>query len=159
MADRGSSMVLTRVVPGFVAGFIATIIFHQLALALLWAAGVAPIRPFAMAATQPLGIPAVISLAFWGGIWGIVFALVDASFPRGRGYWVTAFLFGAVLPSLAALLVVLPLKGRPMGGGWHLPLLVTVFLVNGFWGLGAGMFLHAFRVRMRAPGRRRGDLR
>ncbi len=152
MTDRQSGSVPARVISGFVAGFIATIIFHQLVLTVLWAAGVSPMRPFVMAATQPLGMPAVISLAFWGGVWGIVFALVDASFPRGRGYWVTAFLFGAVLPSLVALLIVLPLKGAPMGGGWHLPLLVTAFLVNGFWGLGTGVFLHAFRAWMRAPG-------
>ncbi len=152
MTDRRSSTVLTRLLSGFVAGFIATIVFHQMALTLLWAAGIAPMRPFAMAAAQPFGIPAVISLAFWGGIWGVVFALVDASFPRGWGYWATAFLFGAILPSLVALLVVLPLKGRPMGGGGHLPLLVTAFLINGFWGLGTGIFLHAFRAWIRAPG-------
>lgn len=152
MADRHPGTVLKHVFFGFFAGFIATIIFHQLALTLLWAAGITAMRPFPMTATQPLGIPALISLAFWGGIWGIVFALLDASFPRAWGYWVTAFLFGAVLPSLVALLVVLPLKGRPMGGGWHLPLLVTAFVINGFWGLGTGIFLRAFRVWMRVPG-------
>lgn len=153
MTDRQSSTVVTRVFFGFAAGFIATITFHQFVLTVLWAAGVTPMHPFAMAPSPPFGIPAVISLAFWGGIWGIVLAMVDASFPHGWGYWATAFLFGAILPSLGALLVVLPLKGRPMGGGWHLPLLVTAFLINGFWGLGTGIFLRAFRVLMRAPGR------
>ena len=152
MTDRRASATPVRVVFGFIAGFFGTIIFHQLALSLLWAAGVAPMRPFAMAATQPFGAPALISLAFWGGIWGIVFALADASFPAGWVYWVAAFLFGAILPSLVALLVVLPLKGRPMGGGWSPSLLVTAFLINGCWGLGTGIFLRAFRLRMRATG-------
>jgi hypothetical protein len=152
MTDRHAGTPLTREVSGFVAGFLATIIFHQLTLAVLWAAGIAPLRPFVMAATQPFGLPAMISLALWGGVWGVVFATVDASFPRGRGYWVTAFLFGAVLPSLVALLVVLPLKGRPMGGGWHMSLLVTAFLINGFWGIGTGIFLRVFRARMKVPG-------
>ncbi len=155
MTDRHSGTSLSRVVPGFIAGFLATLIFHQLALGLLWAAGIAPMPPFVMAHTQPMGIPAVLSLAFWGGIWGIVFAFADASFPRGPAYWVTAFLFGAVLPSLCALVIVLPLKGRPLGGGWYPPFLVTVFLVNGFWGIGTGIFLRVFRVRMRAPGQAR----
>ena len=35
----------------FIAGFAATLIFHQLALALLWWAGVAPFGPFSMVAT------------------------------------------------------------------------------------------------------------
>ena len=132
-----------RAVFSFVAGFIATLIFHQPALALLWWAGVAPFAPFSMAATQPFGVPALISLASWGGVWGIVFGLVDSRFPAGGGYWVAAFLFGAILPTLVALLVVLPLKGQPMGGGWHTALLLTAFLINGAWGVGTGLILKA----------------
>jgi hypothetical protein len=132
-----------RTLFSFTAGFLATLIFHQLALALLWWAGVAPFAPFSTAATQPFGVPAVLSLAFWGGVWGIVFGLVDNRFPSGGGYWVTAFLFGAVFPTLVALFVVLPLKGGPIGGGWHPPLLLTAFLINGAWGIGTGLILKA----------------
>ncbi|MBI5557182.1 MAG: hypothetical protein HY885_06045 [Deltaproteobacteria bacterium] len=126
---------------GFIAGFLATLIFHQLTLTLLWAVNLAPFGPFSMMATKPLGMPAVFSLAFWGGIWGMVFALIDCRFPAHAAYWLTAFLFGAIFPSLVALLVVLPLKGKPMGGGWHPPLLVTAFLINGAWGVGTGLIL------------------
>lgn len=131
----------TRLLSGFLAGFFATLIFHQLMLALLWGVGVAPFAPFAMAPTHPFGIPAVFSLAFWGGLWGIVFVWIERGFPRRSGYWLMAFLFGAIFPSLVALLVVLPLKGKPLGGGWHLPLLVTAVLINGAWGVGTGVFL------------------
>lgn len=130
-----------RVLFGFFAGFFATLIFHQLMLALLWAAGVAPFAPFPMTPTSPFGVPAVFSLAFWGGIWGILFALIEGRFPRRGGYWPTVFLFGAIFPSLVALIVVLPLKGKPMGGGWHAGLLVTAGLVNGAWGVGTALIL------------------
>jgi len=147
MADKTKAVgVFRRSVFGFLAGFFATLIFHQLALAGLWSIGLAPFGPFSMAATKPFGAPAVLSLAFWGGIWGIVFALIDRKFPRG-GYWVTAFLFGAILPSLVALLVVLPLKGMPAGGGWHANLLLTAFLINGAWGIGTGLILKALTGR------------
>ncbi len=142
--QRGAG-IPSRLLFGFIAGFFATLTFHQLLLSFLWAIGLSPFAPFPMAATQPFRVPAVLSLAFWGGIWGIPFALIEGSFRRGVGYWVTAFLFGAILPSLAALLLVLPLKGRPMGGGWHPSLLVTAFLVNGAWGVGTGFFFRALR--------------
>ncbi|MGD0229685.1 MAG: hypothetical protein ABSC19_04905 [Syntrophorhabdales bacterium] len=148
MAD-GAVSVPTRVFFGFVAGFFATLVFHQLMLALLWGAGVAPFGPFPVAPTHPFRVPAVISLAFWGGIWGIVFGLIEFAFPRGWGYWVTAILFGAIPPSLVALLMVFPLKGLPMGGGWHFPLLLTAFLINGSWGLGTGIFFRAFLAWLR----------
>jgi hypothetical protein len=35
----------------------------------------------------------------------------------------------------------MPLKGMPMGGGWHAAGIATALLVNGAWGLGTGHFL------------------
>jgi hypothetical protein len=133
-----------KILNGFVAGFFATLIFHQLTLAVLWGLGIAPFAPFSMAATHPLGVPAFISLAFWGGIWGILLALVENHFPR-HGFWLALFLFGAIFPSLVALLIVLPLKGKALGGGWHPALLVTAFLINGAWGIGTGLILKLLR--------------
>lgn len=135
---------------GFIAGFIATLTFHQLTLGLLRAATIAPFSPYNMAATHPWGIPAVFSLAFWGGVWGVLFAFVQIRFPRGGGYWGTAFGFGAIFPSLVALLIVAPLKGHPLGGGWHWQLLLTAFLINGVWGVGTGALLKLmFRIPKR----------
>ncbi len=139
--DRLPRLTTRQWIGGFVAGFLATLVFHQLTLALLWAMGVAPFGPFSMTATQPLGVPAVFSLAFWGGVWGILFVLIESRFPRDHRYWMMAFLFGAILPSLVALLIVLPLKGQPVGGGWRPSLLFTAFLINGTWGIGTALFL------------------
>jgi len=130
----------TRILFGFPAGFFATLIFNQTTAWILWHVGLSPFSGFSTALNSS-GVPQVLSYAFWGGVWGIVFCMVDRRFPAHAGYWVTAFLFGAVLPSAGALLVVLPLKGQPVGGGWHLPLLITVFLVNGAWGIGTGLIL------------------
>ncbi|MCE5335448.1 MAG: hypothetical protein LLG06_12765 [Desulfobacteraceae bacterium] len=150
LGTRPSPRSAAQLAYGFAAGFVSTLTFHQLVLLVIWSLGIAPFAPFSMAATKPFGIPAVVSLALWGGIWGVVFSLVSGAFPHGVAYWLAAFLFGAVLPSVVALMVVLPLKGRPMGGGWHMPLLLTAFLINGAWGLGTGIFYRSFPPR---PGR------
>jgi hypothetical protein len=137
--DRYSSRYLKKSIYGFLAGFLATLTFHQIALWLLWGMKIAPFAPYNMAGTLPWGVPAVISLALWGGVWGVLFAFVQSRFPRHGGYWASAFFFGAIFPSLVALLVVLPMKGLPVGGGWHWPLLFTAFLINGVWGTGTGL--------------------
>lgn len=142
-----STGVGKRLLFGFFAGFLAVWIFHQLTLLVLWNVGLAPFAPFSMAATKPFGVPATLSLAIWGGIWGMLFALVERRFPRHGAYWITVFIFGAILPSVVALMVVMPLKGRPMGGGWHLPLLLTAFLINGAWGIGTGLIYKALSGR------------
>ena len=148
--DTFTGGIAWRLVAGFVAGFVATLLFHQVILALLWRLGVAPVGPFPMAATWPFGIPAVWSLAFWGGIWGIFFALVEPHFPR-QAYWTIAFIFGALLPSLVAFVVVLPLKGPPVGGGWNLNRLLAAFLINGAWGVGTGLILKMLLGRFSGP--------
>ncbi len=130
----------TRCTFGFIAGFLATLVFQQLTWWVLWHAGLAPFNAFSFAANS-FGVPEVISHAVWGGIWGILFAMFCPKFPAGNGYWAAAFLFGAILPSAVGLLVVMPLKGNPVGGGWHLPRLLTAFLSNGAWGIGAGLIL------------------
>ena len=129
----------SRYLYGFIAGFLATLVFHQLALSGLLQLGIAPFAPFSMKATWPLGVPAMFSLAFWGGVWGIVFILIHRTFPKGVNYWWAAFLFGALAPTLVALLVVIPLKGGAIGGGWHWKLLITALLINGAWGVGTGL--------------------
>jgi hypothetical protein len=130
----------TRILFGFTAGFIAVLTFNQPTDWILWHAGLAPYSGFSIARNS-VGAPQVLSYAFWGGVWGILFSIVHRRFPVHRGYWVTAFLFGALLPPAVQLLVVLPLKGQPVGGGWHLALLITAFLANGAWGIGTALIL------------------
>lgn len=132
---------LVRPALGFLAGLLATLVFHQLTVALLWALGIAPFAPFPMNPTAPLGVPSVFSLAFWGGVWGIVFIWADRYFPRGAGYWLSAFVFGAVLPTLVAMVVVAPLKGGSPADSLSAALLLSALLVNGAWGVGTGVFV------------------
>jgi hypothetical protein len=59
-------------------------------------------------------------------------------------YWVSALVFGALLPSVVALFVVLPLKGLPAAGGWNPKLIVGALLLNGAWGIGTALLLRVF---------------
>ena len=130
---------------GFISGFLATLIFHQVVVALLWKIGMAPGPPFQTALRPPFGVPAVFSLAFWGGTWGVLFARIDRYFPNKANYWLTALVGGAILPSLVALLVVVPLKGGVVGAGWNTHIWLFAFTVNGAWGVGTGFLLLELR--------------
>src|SRR5215468_7162812 len=97
-------------VKAFAAGFVATLVFHQGLLAILHAAGASPRGGWSLAKTPPFGVPAVVSLAFWGGLWGILLWQCIARF-SGPAFWLWAVVLGAILPSLVAWFVVMPLKG------------------------------------------------
>ncbi|MEW6334172.1 MAG: hypothetical protein AB1558_07870 [Thermodesulfobacteriota bacterium] len=133
----------------FLGGFASTFIFHQGLLAILYAAGLVPRVPFSLAPTAPFGIPQVISLAFWGGLWGILLWPLIRHM-KHPAYGLTALAFGALLPSLVAWFVVAPLKGLPVAGGWKPANLMTGLLLNGAWGLGVALLM-----RMSTGGRSR----
>jgi hypothetical protein len=132
---------IRKLVLGFIAGFFAVLLFHQPVVALLAEMGVIKAGVYAMSPTAPFGVPQVISLSFWGGIWGVLFALVEHRFPRGPLYWVYAFAFGAIFPTLVAWFIVSPMKHLPPAGGWQAGRIVAGILGNGAWGLGTALLL------------------
>ena len=127
-------------VKAFSAGFVSTLVFHQGVLAALFAAGLSPKAPFSMTATAPFHVPAVISLALWGGLWGMVlwFAIRATS---GLSYWALAVVLGALGPSIVALMIVFPLKGMPLAGGCDPTIIAGALLLNGAWGLGVALLM------------------
>jgi hypothetical protein len=131
-------------IKAFLAGFLSTLIFHQGLLAILHAAGASPRAAYSMAPVAPLRAPAVLSLAFWGGVWGILLWLVIQRFQGSALYWILALIVGAVAPSLVALFVVLPLKGQPAAGGGNPKLIAGALLLNGAWGIGTAAFMRLF---------------
>jgi hypothetical protein len=129
----------------FVAGAISVMIFQQGVLAILHALGLAG-APFGYAATKPLNVPQTWSWAFWGGVWGIVFGAVEQRFPKGQAYYLAAFLFGAIVPTLVLWFVVLPLRGQPMAAGWNATRMLVHLIAHGAFGLGIALLIKAASV-------------
>lgn len=134
------------IVKWFIAGFVATLVFHQGLLGLFYLAGSSPRAPFDLTATAPLGIPQVFSLAFWGGVWAVVLAPLLARLQAGS-WWAGWVIAGALGPSIVALFIIFPLKGLPMAGGWDPKLIIGALLLNGAWGLGAAILLRLMKSR------------
>ncbi|HEX6086893.1 MAG TPA: hypothetical protein VF266_20355 [Thermoanaerobaculia bacterium] len=121
----------------FIAGTLAVPLGHQIALWMLNAAGMIDRAPFNMDPTRPFGIPSVISLSFWGGVWGILLGLILIR-ARGATFWWIALIVGAIAPTLVAGLVVAPLKG--MKGGATPTLFAVGLIVNAVWGVMTAAF-------------------
>lgn len=138
---------------GFFAGLVAVLVFHQ---GTAWLLHMLTVKagigadvfgrvpfPFNMAPTRPLGVPQVLSLAFWGGVWGILLAVIlrAARLPD----LLFGFLFGALLVTLVAFTLVASLKGLPQFAGYNKQIWWRAMLLNGAWGWGAALILRPLR--------------
>lgn len=131
-----------RLLQGFVAGFAATLFFHQTGILLLHLAGFTLATPWSFASVPPFDMPQVFSLACWGGFWGGVFVSVEPYLARTpAGSCVAATLFGAIFPTLVAWFIVGPLQGLPVPRGFYFPTSLVGPISNALWGLGMALFL------------------
>jgi hypothetical protein len=144
-------MTPARLIIGFIAGFLSVLTFQSGLIAILHAAGAIPFAPWNMTPVPPFGVPQSLSGAFWGGVWGVVYALLEPRLTARLGWWVGGVAFGAVLPVLVLWFVVLPLKGRPVGGGFGLPQVLLTVIIHAAFGLGTAVF---FRFGLRLVGGR-----
>jgi hypothetical protein len=130
---------LRRASFGFGAGFVTVLTFFQIGLLLLYWFGAMSDPPPDMTPTAPFGVPTLFSGAFFGGLWGILFAFLEPRFPRGGGYWIAALLFGAVVLDLGLWFVVAPLKGFSLGFGFEPRDVAVAAFLQSMWGIGMGI--------------------
>lgn len=127
---------MRTVIVGFIAGAASVLIFHQLGFLIANELGLLKVQLYNMRPVPPLGVPTIISSAFWGGLWGIIGAYVVPRLPSAVDGPLGWILFAGIFVTLVNWFVVLPIKGAPIGGGFRMPNVFVVPLVYAFWGFG-----------------------
>ena len=140
---------MRTIVVGFVAGALGVLIFHQAGFWFANELGYARATLYNMRPLPPWGVPTIISQAFWGGLWGIVAALLVPRLPRPLNGVMGWILFAGIVVTLVNWLIVLPIKGQPLGNGFRMPGTAVLPLDYALWGF--GMWLIA-RLTRRALG-------
>ena len=133
-------------VPAFAAGAAAVIAVHQPVLWIAHAYEFAPWPAYSRTATPPLGVPAVASAAFWGGVWGVPLAVVVRGAPSRRASWARSALFGALGPNAVGALLLALGHGTPPQAGRAIEAAASAVVVNACWGLAAAALLRAWRA-------------
>ena len=100
--------------------------------------GWAPLAPFRTTPVAPFGVPVIVSLCFWGGLYGAVFGLLMPRFTLPL--WLCGLILG-VIAALVGMFIVAPIKGNPIAGGWVPAIMLRSLAINGCWGFGVGLIL------------------
>ena len=140
-----------RIVLGFIAGALSVLIVHQSIILMLGKYGMTRSVPWSL---QPLGygvvpwIPVVGNNMFWGGLWGILFALLYSPLPSGWS-WLKGLLFGILvlifsnwifLPLIRQYAFNYPPQALFSGFNGSNPMvLVPGLIILGGFGLGLGI--------------------
>jgi hypothetical protein len=142
--------ISTRLLLGFLAGILSTLIFQGGFGSILYAAHVTPHLPWSLDPVPPFGVPRTVSSCFWAGLWGLVYVLLEPRLTARFGWWLGGILFG-IGPIIVLWFVVLPLKGLGVGGGFHPASVPIVIASHLLFGLGVAIF---FRAGLALAGRR-----
>ena len=144
--------VPVRMVTGFIAAALAVVTFHQITVWLLGMVGMVPRGgAYSLAGVPPWGVPRVLNLCFWGGLYGAVYGLI---WPRlTRPAWLSGLVTG-IIAGLVGLFVVAAIKGNPIAGGWQVQAILRSLIINGMWGVGLGLFASLLLPAREAEGYR-----
>ena len=138
--------IVGRIVLGFIAAAISVLIVHEGVIYLLNTYGFIPTRGWAMSpAIPPWGVPRLVNNVFWGGLWGVLFALVYDWIPGGMA-WLKGLIFGLFIVVVSNWILLPLIKGQMFGvpnqvlfGGWNPTRMWIVACIVGAFGLGLGI--------------------
>jgi hypothetical protein len=141
--------IVGRIVLGFIAAAISVLIVHEGIIQLLHQADYIPRRGWTMTpAVAPFGVPYIVNLVFWGGLWGVLFALVYNWIPGGMA-WLKGLIFGVFIVVVSNWTLLPLIKKHVFGvttardvalfSGYDPTRMLLVLLIVGGFGLGLGI--------------------
>lgn len=145
-----------RIVLGFIAAAIAVVTVHEGIIYVLTQSGLIRGTPWGMQPIAPWGVPRLVNNIFWGGLWGVLFALIYEQLPGGMA-WLKGLVYGLLIVVFSNWLLLPLIKGQLFGqpnqvlfSGWDPRRMLAVVLIVGGFGLALGVIYSLMRPRAAA---------
>lgn len=140
-----------NLIPGFLAGVIATVTVGELIKLALYTHGYIQTPPWSLEPTDLLQMPQIVSDMLWGGVWGAIFALILGNAPVGSMTMRGAIL-GLFGPAILGLFLLRPyLRGEEVLLGGDLHLMGAVALIMAGFGAATAWLYGFFTAGFRLP--------
>lgn len=147
---------LGRTAIGWIAAAISVLVVHESVAYVLKMVELTQRQPWSMnPPVPPFGVPYLLNLVFWGGLWGILFAHINQWLP-GRAMWLKGLIYGLLIVSVSGWIIVPFIKGQifgvpnqPFFSGFDPKRMLPSVLIVGSFGLGLGAIYGLITSRSR----------
>ncbi|WP_439497426.1 hypothetical protein [Bosea sp. (in: a-proteobacteria)] len=148
LATTAPDISLRNLALGFIAAVVSVLIFHQGTILILNVLNLLPSVPWSLRPIGPLSVPVLVNQMFWGGLWGLLFAVIWPQLP-GRDFWLKGLVFGLAGPLLIGNWLLVPLikGGGPLFAGFDPRRMLISALITAAFGIGLGLIYGGLRKR------------
>ncbi len=134
-------MKSTSIALGFLSAFLGVLFFHQATISFYHGLGWIPGPGYRQVPIAPWSVPALWNSCFWGGMWGILFAILEPRRPASIPLWLFAILFCLTLPLVLGAWLIVPLiKGLPLFANGNTTAMARSVGIYTMWALGLALF-------------------
>jgi hypothetical protein len=140
-----------RIVLGFIAAALSVVVVHEGIILILTQYGLIKGTAWGMQPIPPWSVPRLVNNIFWGGLWGVLFALVYEWIPGGVA-WLKGLIYGLFIVVVSNWILLPLIKGQIFGqpnqvlfsGGNGQRMFAVACILAGF-GLGLGIIYGVLR--------------
>ena len=147
-----------RLVFGFICAALAVLFFHQAVLTFYNGMGCTPNPAYRQTPIAPWGVPALWNSAFWGGMWGVLYAAIVDRRPASMPLWLFTILYCLALPLVLGAWIIVPLiKGLPLFANGNTLAMIRAVGFYSAWGFGLALFWRGLPALFGRPGARNDE--
>lgn len=130
--------LMLRAACGFLSAALSVLIFHQATVFLLTHFGLLQAEAWSLNPVEPWGVPRILNQMFWGGLWGVLYALAGIAVFRGPR-WLIGALFGLAVVTLGNFTLVPLLRDLPLFAAYRPDVILKMILIHAMFGIGLAL--------------------
>ena len=130
---------------GFIAASISVLTVHELIVLFLKLTNLLPeSSPWSLKPTGPWNVPTVLNSVFWGGLWGVFYAIIHDTIDFAQ-VWEKGLLFGLFIAVISNFTVLPLIRKKPLFMDFKIKVIICVLVILSGFGISTAVLFDRLR--------------